>query len=454
MNQRLVSLAAHVSLNLGFPDIASLFLPRWMLCIFLNCFPADATVRVWDVLFMEALVEAEGEGRSVVVAHSSSSSATVPSLLPSITCPPGPGGAGPRFLVEMCLALMSSCAEEIELCDNFPDAVEVLKDAGSRMRDVAELLALTKLPNCSLSSAPMGVWRLQCAPELLHEALGGKVEVKSVQPSCPSTTAAANPSGSPSRRRAPPLLSSRGSTGLTPPPVAIGSTLERIISPLSVASLARITSPLSPRFRPISSTTMQSSAAPEGGRDNQNQSSSFSSLQLGDLVALASTINPSLASSTLFGASSSLAGSKPSAASQLKRKRESAVSGGETSLALSATAFASSVTSAVKHFATDASRLASSLSSKIITAYSEFDADAMPLPSSPLPSGAEAVKRARRHETREGGREGGGALMPIQLASLSVGKGDGAKKGEAAVQLSLLSPPRIALKSSSANNGM
>lgn len=348
---------------------------------------------------------------------------------------------------------MSSCAEEIESCDNFPDAVEVLKDAGSRMRDVSELLAFTKLPTCSLGAAPMGVWRAHCAPDLLHEALGG---IKTVHPQPPShqlsTTGVVG--DSPSRRRPPSLLSTRVATGLTPPPVAIGSTLERVISPLSsVASLSRLTSPLSPRFKP-SAAVVKSSLAVDGAKECP--APSFSTLQLGDLVALASTLNPSLAASTLFGANSSITGSKLAPPSHQKRTHESAGSGGELSLASSATAFTSSFTSAVKHFATDASRLASSLSSKIITAYAEFDADAKPLPSSPIPSGAEAVKRSKRHESREGGGAGDaerGALNPIQLASVSVGQGEGAKRGALAIQLSLLSPPRSARKKPCADSG-
>jgi hypothetical protein len=32
----------------------SLFLPRWLLCVFLNCFPADIVVRIWDCVMLEA----------------------------------------------------------------------------------------------------------------------------------------------------------------------------------------------------------------------------------------------------------------------------------------------------------------------------------------------------------------------------------------------------------------
>jgi hypothetical protein len=43
MEERLPALCAHLA-RIGLSEVASLFLPRWLLCVFLNCFPADVTV--------------------------------------------------------------------------------------------------------------------------------------------------------------------------------------------------------------------------------------------------------------------------------------------------------------------------------------------------------------------------------------------------------------------------
>ena len=50
--ERMPAIAAHFE-ALGLSDVFSLFLPRWLLCLFLNCFPVEITVRVWDCLVME-----------------------------------------------------------------------------------------------------------------------------------------------------------------------------------------------------------------------------------------------------------------------------------------------------------------------------------------------------------------------------------------------------------------
>jgi hypothetical protein len=47
---RMPALAGHLE-EVGL-DL-TLFLPRWLLCVFLNCFPADITVRVWDCVLLE-----------------------------------------------------------------------------------------------------------------------------------------------------------------------------------------------------------------------------------------------------------------------------------------------------------------------------------------------------------------------------------------------------------------
>lgn len=43
MAERLPALCAHLA-RIGLSEVPSLFLPRWLLCVFLNCFPADVTV--------------------------------------------------------------------------------------------------------------------------------------------------------------------------------------------------------------------------------------------------------------------------------------------------------------------------------------------------------------------------------------------------------------------------
>ena len=45
-------MAAHLA-SQGLSDMFSLFLPRWLLCVFLNVFPVEITVRVWDAMFCE-----------------------------------------------------------------------------------------------------------------------------------------------------------------------------------------------------------------------------------------------------------------------------------------------------------------------------------------------------------------------------------------------------------------
>lgn len=52
LEERKPALSAHL-MHLGGVDIAALFVPRWLLCMYLNCFPTDIVVRVWDAMITE-----------------------------------------------------------------------------------------------------------------------------------------------------------------------------------------------------------------------------------------------------------------------------------------------------------------------------------------------------------------------------------------------------------------
>ena len=95
LQHRLPALSAHLE-RLGMADICSLFLPRWLLCGFLNCFPADTIAHVWDVVFLEGL-------------------------------------QAPRALVEVVLAVLRICERDLLATASFADAIEVLKAIGARV---------------------------------------------------------------------------------------------------------------------------------------------------------------------------------------------------------------------------------------------------------------------------------------------------------------------------------
>jgi hypothetical protein len=52
LEERMPTLAAHFETR-GLGDLPSMFLPRWMLCLFLNVTPAWITLRVWDALLLD-----------------------------------------------------------------------------------------------------------------------------------------------------------------------------------------------------------------------------------------------------------------------------------------------------------------------------------------------------------------------------------------------------------------
>ena len=164
---RLPALASHLNDTLGFPDLASLFLPRWFLCLFLNCFPADITARIWDAVFLDALVDAEEEAAAAVAA------AKDKGLKKGI-----PRGAGPRVLLETALALLAITERDLLACASFADAVNILRDVSTRVLDPAELLLLTRYPCASLRAAPLAALRESLAAELYADVL--KAEHSSV----------------------------------------------------------------------------------------------------------------------------------------------------------------------------------------------------------------------------------------------------------------------------------
>ena len=79
--------------RIGLEDVATLFLPRWLLCLFLTCFPAAVTLRVWDVMVLQ-------------------------------------GTEAPRFLLEVALAVFCMCHEPLLAAKNFGDAGAVLHNSG------------------------------------------------------------------------------------------------------------------------------------------------------------------------------------------------------------------------------------------------------------------------------------------------------------------------------------
>jgi hypothetical protein len=111
-----------------------MFLARWLLCAFLNCFPVDITVRVWDALLIQ-------------------------------------GREAPRLLLEVALAVIFVCRDDLLRCQSFVEAAEILKSIGSRICDSAELLLLTRAPQCCMRSLGIDQWRQQYAPQFVSQAM-------------------------------------------------------------------------------------------------------------------------------------------------------------------------------------------------------------------------------------------------------------------------------------------
>jgi len=108
--------AIHAHLHsLGMADVSSLFLPRWLLCMYLNVFAAPITVRIWDAALLA-------------------------------------GRDAPCVLVQVALAVVRMNAGPLLACRTFVDAVELLKDAGDKVEDALELMALAQSPECRMDS--------------------------------------------------------------------------------------------------------------------------------------------------------------------------------------------------------------------------------------------------------------------------------------------------------------
>ena len=235
INQRLPKLATHFE-RLGLSDITALFLPRWMLCVYLNCFPADITVRIWDIVILESINN----------------------------------NRGPTVLIETALAILRVCQQDILNCSSFADAVEVLKTLGPRVTDAAELMHLTRHAECSLVSQSINEWRNQYGGSLWFSytpsvvpsssTLATKEEINPELPVTNTNVTSSTPAAvdaqeslsmstffSPTANKLDASFSS--SQGTRTPPVNIDNTLERIFSPLPPSPLH------SPSFRSPTNTS-------------------------------------------------------------------------------------------------------------------------------------------------------------------------------------------------------
>lgn len=176
MEERLPALCAHLA-RIGLSEVASLFLPRWLLCVFLNCFPADVTV----------VSEGGGGGGSSAasawgwyrlwrppIGHAPSrvdlctrycppppppSTPYLQRVWDALTLEPRPEEEGPRVLLEVGLAVLRVLQPDLLATRGFADAAEVLRSVGSRVVDAAELVLLSRSPECSLANRPLAEWR-------------------------------------------------------------------------------------------------------------------------------------------------------------------------------------------------------------------------------------------------------------------------------------------------------
>jgi Rab-GTPase-TBC domain len=100
--------------NLNLMEVPSLFLPKWLLCIFLNTFPSEITLHIWDYMLLQ-------------------------------------NENAPRFLLEVSLAIFHICQDDIIAnVKNFNDLTLYLKSIHEKIHDSSELIMLTKSPECTL----------------------------------------------------------------------------------------------------------------------------------------------------------------------------------------------------------------------------------------------------------------------------------------------------------------
>jgi hypothetical protein len=250
--ERLPALAAHLAGPLGFPDLASLFLPRWILCLFLNCFPSEITARIWDSVFLDALEAAGGGGGGG-----------------------GGGGSeahagGARVLLEASLALLSITQRALLEARSFADAVEILKDVSGLVSDASELMLLSRRACASLRGEPLNAARARLAPALFAAAIASGECEADARPKARTAAAAAAAAQSPQAFHAPlpaaagPLAAASPLSPLrrAPTPVDIDAALPPALGALPLSPLAAP----SPRARgadaPLSPSALAASPAP------------------------------------------------------------------------------------------------------------------------------------------------------------------------------------------------
>ena len=120
LRERMPALSVHCEAAGGGVDISALFVPRWLLCAYLNVFPADIVVRVWDAVMLATLLD-------------------------------GPPAAA-RVLVETALAVVRVVEGDLLAAPGFVEIAEVLRTLHVRVSDAAELMLLAAT-TCALSGS-------------------------------------------------------------------------------------------------------------------------------------------------------------------------------------------------------------------------------------------------------------------------------------------------------------
>lgn len=101
------------------------------------------------------------------------------------------GTQAPRFLIEVALAVFAMCHEPLLAARNFGEAVGVLKSIGTYVEDAAELLLLTRTPECSLQHTSIHALRAMYAPEFADtstEARDGAAAAAAAPPALPTVS--------------------------------------------------------------------------------------------------------------------------------------------------------------------------------------------------------------------------------------------------------------------------
>jgi hypothetical protein len=460
LRARMPRLIAHLD-RLGLPDVGALFLPRWLLCSFLNCFASDLIVRLWDAML-------------------------------------GDGPDAPRVLAEVSLAVMRICGAELMACRSFPDAVEVLKKVGLRVVDAAELLHLSRSAECSLRGKGIGTWREEVAgwkapwatpsraagagaavppppspsvSSLLGSAAGsmwdsavsaaaGWGNISAVASSTRMRGSAAS-----SRLTADMLEGAPAAPSLASPLATVAHTLRlegegARSSPVNIAdSLQRLPLrplPASPAPTPGGGAAMRALRSPLRSGGGTGSSSLTSPLRSplargagGARAALPTA--PPLATPLDQRSIASALNTSVAAASGRKRTRDASLASSLSSAAAAVTSSAASLGSAFfgrggestlqAAAAAAASALASALTAATPGSYAEYDEGAAE------GGGGELTLTCESHVEEGAGQAAGGRGTKRSRTSPGGGDAPAAKRaaaGRQAVQLMMLSPPRSA----------